>query len=362
VNFRNLILPILITAVVIALAYVFKTILLYLVISLVLFLIGLPITARIEKIKIKGKSLHSGLSSLLTLILLFGVFYLLFILIIPPLFREISFMSGLNFHEVFHNIINQFPEVKEALNNWGDINELKHTLNAQANTLFNFGTVTSTINHFLNYLGSFVSGLFCVIFITFFLLKDQRLVHRTLLLLTPQRFEKEMTDIMRTSKFMLSNYFIGLLIDVIIVGFLAGLALSIIGIKNAMIIGFIAGLFNVIPYIGPIITLLFAIFFGVSGCIQFEQYDMIYPTIIKIVITLLSINVLDNLLIQPYIFSNSVKAHPLEIFLVTLMAATLGGIGGMVVAIPVYTLIRVVAKEFLAHSKFFRKLTENIPE
>jgi predicted PurR-regulated permease PerM len=79
-------------------------------------------------------------------------------------------------------------------------------------------------------------------------------------------------------------------------------------------------------------------------------------------VILIGTNLVDAMLIQPAIFSNTVKAHPLEIFLVILMAGALGGVLGMVVAIPCYTLLRVIAKEFLDHFKFFKKLTENIPE
>lgn len=196
----------------------------------------------------------------------------------------------------------------------------------------------------------------------FFLLKDDYTVSRTIMLLTPQRFETEVKEILVTSKKMLSKYFTGLIIDVLIVGLLAGLSLWILGIKNALIIGFVAGLFNVVPYIGPMITLCFAMFLGVSGCIELGQYDQISSVITKIFIALMSINILDALFFQPYIFSSTVKAHPLEIFLVILMAGTLAGIGGMVVAIPVYTLVRIVASEFLTQFKFFRKITEKIKD
>ena len=117
---------------------------------------------------------------------------------------------------------------------------------------------------------------------------------------------------------------------------------------------------NVIPYIGPIITLFIAVFLGISGCIQFNQYDLITITITKIFIILIGTNLLDAMVIQPTIFSNTVKAHPLEIFLIILMAGALGGVLGMVIAIPCYTLLRIIAKEFLHHFKFFKKLTEHI--
>jgi predicted PurR-regulated permease PerM len=71
---------------------------------------------------------------------------------------------------------------------------------------------------------------------------------------------------------------------------------------------------------------------------------------------------LDAFLIQPNLLGNSVKAHPLEIFLVILIFGTLGGIVGMLLAIPVYTILRVVAKEFLSEYKVVRELTNHLDE
>jgi predicted PurR-regulated permease PerM len=108
--------------------------------------------------------------------------------------------------------------------------------------------------------------------------------------------------------------------------------------------------------------MIIAVILGVSACISAGAYEQIGSTIYTIFFTLLTINLVDGFIIQPYIFSNSVKAHPLEIFIVTLMAGTLGGIFGMVIALPVYTIIRIIAGEFLSHLKFFRKISQNITD
>lgn len=343
-------------------AWLFSSVLIYLVISLVLFLIGYPLTSAIEKIKIGGKKINDGIAAFITLVVVFGIISLFFTLILPPLIEQVSFMSELNFYDVLHRILEQYPSLKYLFSQLGSEETIKATINEQFDSVFNFGTVSAILNNLAGYLSSFLGGLFCVLFITFFLLKDEYAVSQTILLLTPPKIENEVKEILVTSKKMLSKYFIGLIIDVLTVGSLAGLSLWILGIKNALIIGFVAGLFNVVPYIGPMITLCFALFLGVSGCIETGQYDQISNVITKIFFALMSINLLDALFFQPFIFSNTVKAHPLEIFLVVLMAGTLAGIGGMVVAIPVYTLVRIVAKEFLTQFKFFKKITEKITD
>lgn len=352
----------LIALAVILIAWFFSTILIYLVISLVLFLIGYPLTKNIEKIKIGGKKINDGIAALLTLVVLFGVFAMFFYLIVPPLVNQISFMSDLNFYDVLHGILDQYPSLNYLFSQLGSEETLQSTMNEQFNSVFNFDNLSMILNNLAAYLSSFLGGLFCILFITFFFLKDEFTVSRTIILLTPSKIEREVKEILVTSKKMLSKYFIGLIIDVVIVGVLAGGSLWLLGIKNALIIGFVAGIFNVVPYIGPMITLCFALFLGVSGCIELGQYDQISGVITKIFIALMSINVLDAIFLQPFIFSNSVKAHPLEIFLVILAAGTLAGIGGMVVAIPVYTLVRIVASQFLSQFKFFKKITENITD
>lgn len=341
-------------------AVLFFKIVIYLVISLVLFLVFYPITYRIEKITLKGKKIPDGIAALLTLIFMICVFSGLFFLIIPPLVTEIDFLSTLNFYDVLHNILKQFPSIKALLLNFGSEDELKKDITVQFYTFANSTNIKEILNNIFKYIGTIIGGLFCVLFITFFLLKDEQLVQQSLLTITPQGTENAMRDILKTSKKMLSKYFAGLFVDMLIVGSASFILLSIFGIKNALIIAFVAGVLNVIPYIGSAVTMLVAIFLGVSGCISSGNYELIGGTINKIFFTLLSINLIDGFIIQPLIFSNSVKAHPLEIFLVTLMAATVGGIFGMVVALPVYTLIRIVAKEFLTHLKFFKRISATI--
>jgi predicted PurR-regulated permease PerM len=331
-------------------------------ISLVLFLVGYPLTYRIEKIRIGKRKIPDGIAALLTIVVILGIVTALFFAIIPPLITEINFLSGLNFYDVLHNILDQYPVIKANLLKLGNEEDLKQNLTNEATLFINPNNVKTVLNNLFNYSGTILGGTLCVLFITFFLLKDEQIVKQSLLTISPAGYEGAMREIFKTSKKMLSKYFAGLFLDMFIVGALVMISLSILGIKNALIISFAAAILNVIPYIGSVIVMVIAIFLGVSGCISSGNYELIAITINKIFFTLLSINLLDGFIIQPYIFSNSVKAHPLEIFIVTLMAATLGGVFGMVIALPVYTLIRIVAREFLTHLKFFKKISENLDE
>ena len=342
--------------------YFFSSVVIYLIISLVLTLIGLPIKQFMTQIKIGKIHIHDGIASLFTLLLFLGTIFLLGVIFLPPLIKEVDFLSQLNFYDVVRNIFLQYPELNKALSTFGTQEEVKQMMTDQLNGLINFNNMSYILNHALAYTSTILGGAFSVLFITFFFLKDEKMVVKLLLLITPSDYEGAMFDIIRTSRSMLGKYFTGLFIDMLLVSFLVTLLMWLFGVKNALMIGCMAGVMNLIPYVGPIITILFSIFLGVSGCIEFGQYELISSTITKIVLILISVTLTDAILIQPFIFSNTVKAHPLELFIVVLMSGIIGGITGMIVAIPAYTLIRIIAKEFLIRFKFFKKLTENIPE
>jgi len=342
--------------------YLFTSVVVYIIISLVLSLIGSPIVNRLAKVKIGKFKINESLMAIITLFIFFIIVYLIGVIFLPPLISQITFLSSSNFHDVMHNIFVYYPNLKSTLKSFGSEQQIMGSAIEQVNHFLNFENVSSFFNNTISYTGAILGGFFSVLFITFFFLKDGKMVVKALILITPSNYENEMLDIFRTSKKMLSKYFIGLFIDMVLVSLIVTFLMWIFGIKNALVIGCLAGFMNVIPYIGPIITLFIAVFLGISGCIQFNQYDLITITITKIFIILIGTNLLDAMVIQPTIFSNTVKAHPLEIFLIILMAGALGGVLGMVIAIPCYTLLRIIAKEFLNHFKFFKKLTNDIPE
>lgn len=342
--------------------YLFTNVLIYLLISMVIALLGMPIVNFLSQLKVGYFKLSQGISAVLTLVFFIIVIYLFGRLFLPPLITQITFLSNTNYKDVLFSILNQYPELKRLVLSFGNEQEIILTLNNQLNKLINMENLSSLAENTVSYLGSILGGVFSILFISFFFLKDERLVVKAMFMITPTDYESEMKEIMRTSRKMLSKYFTGLFIDVVLVSTLVTVFMLLFGVKNALVIGLVAGVLNVIPYIGPIITMIFALFLGISGCIEIGDYANLTYILTKIVIILVSVNVIDAMFIQPYIFSNTVKAHPLEIFIVILMAGAIGGIVGMVVAIPSYTLIRIIAKEFLQQFKFFQKISKNIPD
>ena len=106
----------------------------------------------------------------------------------------------------------------------------------------------------------------------------------------------------------------------------------------------------------------FGVTIGITSNLELEFYTQLLPLVYKIALVFLIVQLIDSLIFQPLVISNIVKAHPLEIFLVILIAGTLAGIGGMIIAVPIYTILRIIAKEFLNNFKIVQQLTSELEE
>jgi predicted PurR-regulated permease PerM len=160
---------------------------------------------------------------------------------------------------------------------------------------------------------------------------------------------------------MLSRYFGGLLTQVAAFSITVSIILWILGVDNALLIGAFGGIFNIIPYIGPILGMVFGLFLTLSSHLDLD-FAMMLPLLLKVAVAFGATQFIDNNFVGPMIFSKSVQAHPLEIFIVTLVAAKIGGVVGMVVGIPVYTVLRVIGRVFFSHLKVVQRLTVHLDE
>lgn len=341
------------------LAWQLRTIIGYVLISLVIALIGRPIMQLLKIPSIKGKKLPNGFMAGFTLLILFIFFFGVFSLFIPLVMEEARILSSINFEHVAEGL-------KEPINdcqNWLHNNHLMNPENNLEDELLNIFSLTQVRTLFssiFGMLGDSLISLFSILFITFFLLKEKYLANSVIIAFTPEKKQENINNILINTKELLSRYFIGIIIQIAAITIIVSTGLSFLGIQHVILIGFLAGVINVIPYVGPIIGGLIGVLIGISTNLQLEFYSELLPLSGKIFLVFASMQLIDNFIIQPLIFSNSVKAHPLEIFMVVLSAGTIWGITGMIVAIPFYTIFRVVAKEFLSEFKVIEQLTKNL--
>jgi predicted PurR-regulated permease PerM len=134
------------------------------------------------------------------------------------------------------------------------------------------------------------------------------------------------------------------------------LALFGMDLSDALVIGLIMGVMNVVPYAGPFIGGLISVAMStltpIDGAILYTM-TVVFSTIVVV-------KVIDDFIIQPTLYSERIQAHPLEVFLVILIAGYIGGVWGMLLAIPLYTILRVFAREFLSEYSIVRKLTDQM--
>jgi predicted PurR-regulated permease PerM len=231
------------------------------------------------------------------------------------------------------------------------------------NAILNFLSgiqVSALFNAFGAFVGNFFLALFAVTFIAFFLLKESDLLTSIILTISPSGYEEKVGIILEKVKSLLTRYFVGVMVEVLLVGSLISLGLYILGVENAIFIGLFAGTLNVVPYIGPIIGAVLGLLLTTVGCLDYELSSQLLPLLLKVAGVFAVVQLTDNIVFQPFIYASSVKAHPLEIFLVILMASTLAGVPGMILAIPVYTLFRVIAQQFLSGFKVIQSITKGI--
>jgi len=248
-------------------------------------------------------------------------------------------------------------------------------------SLLNPAKIPELFGSVFGFMSNILITLLSVYFIAFFFLKEQGLFESILRSIISTKYEDQAIHALEESSVMLVRYFVGVALQITIITIFVATALSLFGIKNALLIAFFAALINVIPYLGPIIGAVFGIIITISSNLdKGDQLTLIadkagevlvgsggfytdtLPQILIVIGVFGVMQLLDNFFIQPNIFSKSVKAHPLEIFVVVLAGAQIGGITGMVLAIPAYTVLRVLASIFLSEFKIVQSITKDLSD
>ena len=364
-NRRTRLALIILPIVLIALAfYFFSDIIAYLAIASVITLIGRPIMDLLLKIRIRRFKLSPAIAAVITLASIIGILMLLFSLFIPTLAEQtIKLQESVNLTDVENGLTEPIEGLEAWIKSYNLVDEefeLLPYLQEVATDFIQTVQISGIASEIVGFTGSLFIGIFSVAFITFFMLKERTIGRNMIQALLPDNIEAKVDHVMVTIRKLLSRYFIGLMIEILLVGGLIAIGLGILKVENAAVIGFFAGLFNIIPYVGPIIGGIVGIAFTIIGSLELDFYSELLPLLAQVVSVFVVVQMLDNFVFQPFIYSNSVKAHPLEIFIVILMGANLAGIGGMILAIPVYTILRVIGAEFFSQFEVVRTITENM--
>ncbi|WP_025743159.1 AI-2E family transporter [Aquimarina pacifica] len=335
--------------------YKIQSVLVYIAFASVISLMGRPFVLFLKR-KLK---FNNTVAVITTLFITIGLFLSIFMLFIPIVSEQGQLIGEININELSDDLDRLNEEVTNYLNvdKLNVVSLLKQTDLMQ---FFDLKVIPNAINSFLSGFGAVLIGLFSVLFISFFLLKDSLLLENSLLVFAKKEDENKFMRAFTKIKDLLSRYFVGLLLQVIILFTLYTILLLIFGVNNAIAVALIAAIFNLIPYVGPLFGGILVLILATTSNLGFDFQAVILPKLTYILIGYLIIQLIDNFLNQPLIFGNSVKSHPLEIFLAILIFGLLFGIGGLIVAVPSYTAIKVIAQEFLSEYKIVKKLTKDL--
>ena len=357
--------------------YKIQSVIGYIAIAAVISLIGRPIVLFLER-RLKFKN---TIAVIVTMVLLLGVFVSLVGLFIPLVIKQGHNLSLLNIEELQGNIENLYSEIITYF----DLHQIDIEQSIKDSDLLSkidYSLIPDFLNSIISGLGSFSIGLFSVIFISFFFLhplpsvlqrlseqkeaieaggkEDSRLFESGIMTFIPDNKESRWKASSTKIKDLLSRYFVGLIFQILILFIIYTIGLLIIGVENAIVIAFLCALLNLIPYVGPLIGAFLMLTLTMTSNLGQSFSTVILPKTFWVFLVFGIGQLVDNFGSQPIIFSKSVKSHPLEIFLVILITGILFGIIGLILAVPAYTAIKVILKEFLSENKIVKKLTKDL--
>jgi len=335
--------------------YQIQTVIVYLVIAGVLSLIGRPIMIFLKR-RLKFNDTMAVIVTMLIFLAIVAGFIGMFIPLVIEQGENLSLLDvdllQTNIEDIYIQVIDHFGLSEKDVET--SIKDSKYMSN------LNFGFIPDFLNALVTGFGSFSIGLFSVLFILFFFLKDSKLFSSSLLSLFPKTETTKLKSTLTQIRELLSRYFGGLILQILILFTIYAITLFIFGIENAIVIATLCALLNIIPYVGPLISAFLILLLTVSSNLGEDFSTVILPKATYVMIGFIVAQLVDNFFSQPYIFSKSVKSHPLEIFLIIIIFGLLFGITGLIVAIPLYTTLKVIAKEFFSEYRFVKKITKGL--
>lgn len=356
------------TAIIAFVCWYLRSVLFYLLLALAMSLLAHPFYKLFSRIHIKKYKCPSWLAALCAILTVFlGIMAAL--TTVAPVVRNVT-------HDISMANINNMAQAASvplsSLNQWimntfpnvGSDFKIESVVIQELQKAFTMGSVSNVLGSVTSFFASLGVTLFAVIFISFYFIKTPHLFSTILIAMLPEKYEKKVHSSLNEIGRLVSRYFVGLTIEVLgvsLLNFLGLLLVARMGFRYSIGIACLTGFLNIIPYIGPLIG--GAIGVSLSLIIRYVCTTSfgIAVGFVPFVLILIGIffftQLVDNYFFQPVIYSNSIKVHPLEIFIVFLVAGQVGGMLGMLAAIPAYTVLRVIAKQFLSNVKAIRILT-----
>lgn len=320
-------------AVIAMILYNYGTLVGYAIIAMILSYILDPLVNRMQSAGM-NRTLAIGLT-LSTLIL---VFVWISTNIIPIIANQMVELAGQMNIQNIQNIASQIEN--RLVKDFTFLPEgfLSTNLTTVAQELLDVGELPSALSNIIGIFTNIFSAVLIIPFATFFFLKDGSKIRRDILKLVPNKYFETVLSLIDKIETRLGIYFRSVLLQSVLVAFFSWLALTLAGLNNALSVGIVVGLANTIPYFGPVIGYILSI---IVSIIEVGDFTLVLPCVLAI----LFVQILDNVVFQPFIFSRSADMHPVAILFIIMIGAETAGILGMLIAIPIATIIKITINQ-----------------
>lgn len=344
----------------------FTNIVIWILISAFIAMLGNPIVEFLRKFHIRKIKFPTWLAALITIIVMYGVIIIGIKLTLPLLMKQVAEFQSLDIETISEGLEKPIKSIDDFIQNTPIINQPDFSTDdyviEKINSILKFANIGKIISDLGSTIINLLLSIFVITFTSFFFLKDKDLFDRLVLMVVPQKYEEKTKSALNSIRKLIARYLFGMILETTLMALFTTLGLYIIGVELnlALTIGLIVGSLNIIPYIGPWIGISLGLVLYITANVNLDFATEITPMIFKILVVIFVAKLLDDSVLQPFIYSKSIKAHPLEIFFVIIIAGNIYGILGMMFAIPAYTVLRVIAKEFLAQYKFVQQIIQGM--
>ncbi|MCE5252108.1 AI-2E family transporter [bacterium] len=313
-------------------------------VSYILYFVLKPFVNMLEE-----RNLKHIYSVIIVFTVAFGLITLVFILLVPAIASEIS-----SIQDKLDDYIGVFTEIlsksKSSLSSFS--NGLSFLFSESDSISNEIETnVKSTILSFVRKIPSMLFTFLPLVlyttvipFATFFFLLDDTKIKKRVISLIPNRYFETSLLLFHSLNQQFGWLLMGMFISVIIISILSSFGLWIIGLEYPIIVGIFAGVSNLIPYVGPVVGTLVACFVAVMTSMPLYYF-------VKIILVFLAVNLIDNVFVQPLVMSRAANLHPLFVIILVLFGSKFGGVLGMLVAVPLASLLQVIFKILLDEFK-----------
>jgi predicted PurR-regulated permease PerM len=325
-----------------------KGVVVYAGISLYISVLGRPLFKTLQFKTPLGKYLGPTGNAAITLMAIGAVLSGIVTWFFPLLIKEFSFLSTIEYDRLIASLEEEWNQLDAVLASFGINSQAElEQINRSLQEFASVGAISEALSGLIGSMGNVIIGVFSITFISFFLIREQELAHRFIDYITPKKHHAKIDEMVPGIKRVVTRYSFGILIQITLIFLLLSLGMSLIGVQGAVVLALTAAVFNLVPYVGPLIGASLGILLGMgqlytAGIADPATTVDLLKSLYLLIGLFAVVQLLDNIVFQPLIFSNSVGAHPLEIFLVISIAGTLLGVGGMVFAVPAYSILRIV--------------------